>query len=192
MTGPSTKPLSEKLAERRAQQMDELDDVTRKQLSEHEKGLQALLSDARSTTEAVIRGQSERLTSALSEAETQQRQQIEGIEQRLASAAAQAERLSRVGGLRSWTRPVAITLAVMLAVGGVTAGGLAIADRLIDSRIQQLATLRDEIQRAESLPRLGDHLEVRTIQGETYLVGEAWKGHMDDGTPVVSLTKTKD
>lgn len=192
MTGESSTRLSERLAERRKAQLGELENLTQQQLNEHESALQQLLSDARRTTEAAIRGQSERLTSALSEAETRQRSEIERIEKRLEAAATQAERLSRVGGLRSWTRPLAITLAVMLAVGALTAGGLAVADRVIDSRIQKLVTLRDEIQRAESLPRLGNHLELRTIQGETYLVGEAWRGNMDDGTPVVSLTRTRD
>ncbi|BCB62963.1 hypothetical protein HaloA020_36640 (plasmid) [Halomonas sp. A020] len=191
-TGPSTKPLSEKLAERRAQQLAEMDSVTQTQLSEHENALRQQLAAARHTTESAINDLNHSLSKQLNSVVTGQREQIEQIEKRLATAVAQAERLSRAGGLRNWTRPAAITVAVMLAVGGMTAGGLAIADRLIDSRLQQLATLRQEIQRAESMPRLGDHLEIRTIQGATYLVGEAWIGNMeDDGTQVVELTNTR-
>lgn len=191
-TGQSTKPLSEKLAERRAQQLAEMDSVTQTQLSEHENALRQQLAAARHTTESAINDLNHSLSKQLNSVVTGQREQIEQIEKRLATAVAQAERLSRAGGLRSWTRPAAITVAVMLAVGGMTAGGLAIADRLIDSRLQQLATLRQEIQRAESMPRLGDHLEIRTIQGATYLVGEAWIGNMeDDGTQVVELTNTR-
>lgn len=190
-TGQSTKPLSEKLAERRAQQLAEMDSVTQTQLSEHENALRQQLAAARHTTESAINDLNHSLSKQLNSVMTGQREQIEQIEKRLATAVAQAERLSRAGGLRSWTRPAAITVAVMLAVGGMTAGGLAIADRLIDSRLQQLATLRQEIQRAESMPRLGDHLEIRTIQGATYLVGEAWIGNMEDGTQVVELTNTR-
>lgn len=197
MTGPSTTPLSERLAERRAQQMGELDDVTQRLLSEHESALQQQLSDARRTTENAIRAHSEHLATALSEVEMWQTRQIENLEHQLASAAAQAERLSRVGGLRSWTRPLAITVAVMIGIGGVTAGGLLLADRLIDSRIQTLMTLRDEIQRAESLPRLPQGVEIRTIQGESYLVGvdpnQAFTGTINDGqTPVIGLTRGKE
>jgi hypothetical protein len=177
--------------------MGELDELTQRLLSEHENGLRQLLSDARSTTEAAIRGQSERLTSALSESETRQRSEIERIEKRLEAAATQAERLSRVGGLRSWTRPAAITLAVMLAVGAVTATGVRVADLLIAGRIQELATLRDEIQRAESLPRLPQGVEIRTIRGETYLVGvdpdQAFTGTINGGqTPVIGLTRSRE
>lgn len=197
MTGPSTTPLSERLAARRAQQMGELDDVTQRLLSEHESALQQQLSDARRTTENAIRAHSEHLATALSEVETRQTRQIENLEHQLASAAAQAERLSRVGGLRSWTRPLTITVAVMIGIGGVTAGGLLLTDRLIDSRIQTLMTLRDEIQRAESLPRLPQGVEVRTIQGESYLVGvdpnQAFTGTINDGqTPVIGLTRGKE
>ncbi|WP_262488976.1 hypothetical protein [Halomonas sp. ANAO-440] len=215
-TGPSSKPLSERLAERRQQQLAELDDVTQRQLSEHEKGLKQQLNDARRTTESAISDETQRLRTTLSEAlgqierqqtrrlsgwetalsdsEARQRQQIEGIEQRLSDAALQAERLSRIGGLRSWTRPAAITAAVMLAVGSVTAGGLHLADRLIDSRMDRLAVLNQEIQRAEeAAPRLPPSVEIRTIQGETYLVGidpdEAWVGSLQDGTPVIQLTR---
>ncbi|WP_081785906.1 relaxase/mobilization nuclease domain-containing protein [Halomonas sp. BC04] len=61
---------------------------------------------------------------------------------------------------------------VMLAVGSVTAGGLHLADRLIDSRLERLITLRQDIRRAEeAAPRLPEGVEVRTIQGEPYLVG---------------------
>jgi len=190
--GPSNKPLSERLAERREKQLAELDELTQGLLSEHESGLRRLLSDAQSTIASAIHSQNERLISALSTAEKQQTQQIESIEKKLSTAAAQAERLSRLGGLRSWTRTMAITVAVMLAAGGVTAGGLAIADRLIDSRLQRLATLKQEIQQAESMPRLGDHLEVRTIDGATYLIGETWTGNMSDGQPVIRLTQEKD
>lgn len=177
--------------------MGELDELTQRLLNEHENGLRQLLSDARTTTEAAIHGQSERMTSALSEAETRQRSEIERIEQRLATAATQAERLSRVGGLRSWMRPLAITAAVMLAVGVLTASGLALTDWLIASRIQQLVTLRDEIQRAENLPRLPQGVEIRTIQGESYLVGvdpdQAFTGTINDGqTPVIGLTRNKE
>ncbi|EWH02005.1 hypothetical protein Q427_11100 [Halomonas sp. BC04] len=60
----------------------------------------------------------------------------------------------------------------MLAVGSVTAGGLHLADRLIDSRLERLITLRQDIRRAEeAAPRLPEGVEVRTIQGEPYLVG---------------------
>lgn len=190
-TGPSTKPLSEKLAERRAQQLAEMDSVTQTQLSEHENALKQQLAAARHTTESAINDLNHSLSKQLNSVMTGQREQIEQINKRLATAAAQAERLSRVGGLRSWTRPAAITVAVMLAVGGMTAGGLAIADRLIDSRLQQLTTLRQEIQRAEQLPRLGDHLEVRTIDGGIYLIGETWTGKMTDGQPVIELTNTR-
>lgn len=177
--------------------MGELDDVTQRLLSEHESALQQQLSDARRTTENAIRAHSEHLATALSEVETRQTRQIENLEHQLASAAAQAERLSRVGGLRSWTRPLAITVAVMIGIGGVTAGGLLLTDRLIDSRIQTLMTLRDEIQRAESLPRLPQGVEVRTIQGESYLVGvdpnQAFTGTINDGqTPVIGLTRGKE
>lgn len=197
MTGPSTTPLSERLAERRAKQMGELDDVTQKLLSEHESALQQQLSDARRTTENAIRAHSEHLATALREVETRQTRQIQTLEQRLASAAKQAERLSRVGGLRSWTRPLAISVAVMIGIGGVTAGGLLLTDRLIDSRIQTLMTLRDEIQRAERLPRLPQGVEIRTIQGESYLVGvdpdTAFTGTINDGqTPVIGLTRDKE
>lgn len=197
MTGPSTTPLSERLAERRAQQMGELDDVTQRLLSEHESALQQQLSDARRTTENAIRAHSEHLATALSEVEMRQTRQIENLEHQLASAAKQAERLSRVGGLRSWTRPLAITVAVMIGIGGVTAGGLLLADRLIDSRIQTLMTLRDEIQRAENLPRLPQGVEIRTIQGESYLVGidpdTTFTGTINDGqTPVIGLTRGKE
>lgn len=197
MTGPSTTPLSERLAARRAQQMGELDDVTQKLLSEHESALQQQLSDARRTTENAIRAHSEHLATALSEVETRQTGQIENLEHQLASAAAQAERLSRVGGLRSWTRSLAITVAVMIGIGGVTAGGLLLTDRLIDSRIQTLMTLRDEIQRAENLPRLPQGVEIRTIQGESYLVGidpdTTFTGTINDGqTPVIGLTRGKE
>lgn len=196
-TGESKKLLSERLAARRAQQMDELDDVTQKLLSEHESALQQQLSDARRTTESAIRAHSEHLATTLSEVETRQTRQIENLEHQLASAAAQAERLSRVGGLRSWTRPLAITVAVMIGIGGVTAGGLLLTDRLIDSRIQTLMTLRDEIQRAENLPRLPQGVEVRTIQGESYLVGidpdTTFTGTINDGqTPVIGLTRGKE
>lgn len=218
MTGPSNTPLSEKLAERRQQQLAELDDVTQRQLSEHESGLRQQLSDVRRTTEAAISDETQRLRAmlsealgqierqqtrrlsgwetALSESEARQRQQIEGIEQRLSEAAIQAERLSRIGGLRSWTRPAAITAAVMLAVGSVTAGGLHLADRLIDSHMERLSVLNEEIQRAEQVPRLPRDVEIREIQGGTYLVGidpdTAWVGTLRDGTPVIALTDTRD
>lgn len=191
-TGPSTKPLSEKLAERRAQQLAEMDSVTQAQLIEHENALKQQLAAARHTTESAISDLNHSLSKQLNSVVAGQREQIEQINKRLATAAAQAERLSQVGGLRSWTRPAAITVAVMLAVGGMTASGIAIADRLIDSRLQRLATLQQEIQRIEQMPRLGDHLEVITIDGATYLVGEAWKGNMEDGTPVIELTNTRD
>lgn len=190
-TGPSTKPLSEKLAERRAQQLAEMDSVTQTQLSEHENALKQQLAAARHTTESAINDLNQNLSKQLNSVVAGQREQIEQINKRLATAAAQAERLSQVGGLRSWMRPAAITVAVMLAVGGMTASGIAIADRLIDSRLQRLATLQQEIQRIEQMPRLGDHLEVITIDGATYLVGEAWKGNMEDGTPVIELTNTR-
>ncbi len=197
MTGPSSKRLSENLDERRKKLLGELEGATQRQLDEHERALQQLLNDARRTTEHAIRDQSNRLDTALSDAAAQQRQQIEAIEQRLSTAATQAERLSQVGGLRSWTRPLAITAAVMLAVVGVTASGLLLADRLIDSRLERLITLRQEIRRAESLPRLqeGMEIEIRTIQGEPYLVLEGINpemrvGTIDNGqTPVIQLTR---
>ncbi|MDN6181021.1 MAG: hypothetical protein L0I84_08505 [Halomonas subglaciescola] len=189
--------MSEKLAEHRAKQLGEVNELTQRLLSEHESALQQQLRDARRTTERDIRAHSEHLNSALSEVETRQTGQIENLEHQLASAAKQAERLSRVGGLRSWTRPLAISVAVMIGIGGVTAGGLLLTDRLIDSRIQTLMTLRDEIQRAESLPRLPQGVEVRTIQGESYLVGidpnQAFTGTINDGqTPVIGLTRGKE
>lgn len=191
-TGSSTKPLSEKLAERRAQQLAEMDSVTQTQLSGHENALKQQLADARHTTESAINDLNHSLSKQLNSVVTGQREQIEQIEKRLATAAAQAERLSQVGGLRSWTRPAAITVAVMLTVSVLVGSGILLTDWQINKRIQHLQTLNAEIQRAESMPRLGDHLEIRTIQGATYLVGEAWIGNMeDDGTPVVELTNTR-
>lgn len=190
-TGPSTKPLSEKLAERRAQQLAEMDSVTQTQLSEHENALKQQLAAARHTTESAINDLNHSLSKQLNSVVAGQREQIEQIEKRLATAAAQAERLSRAGGLRSWTRPAAITVAVMLTVSALVGSGILLTDWQINKRIQHLQTLNAEIQRAESMPRLGDHLEIRTIQGATYLVGEAWIGNMEDGTPVVELTKTR-
>ena len=162
-TGPSNKPLIENLAERREKQLAELDELTQKQLSEHESGLRRLLSDAQSTTASAIHSQNERLSTKLNETEQRQRQQIESIEKRLSAAADQAERLNKIGGMRSWTRPMAITVAVMLAVGGVTAGGLAVADRVIDSRLARLSALNTEIERAEAMPRLPEGVEIRTL-----------------------------
>ncbi|SDO41735.1 hypothetical protein [Vreelandella arcis] len=193
-TGPSNKPLSEQLAERREKQLAELDELTQRLLSEHESGLRRLLSDAQSTTASAIHRQNEHLSTTLNETEQRQRQQIESIEQRLSAAADQAERLNKTGGMRSWTRPVAITVAVMLAVGGVTAGGLAVADRVIDSRLARLSALNTEIERAESQPRLPEGVEIRTIEGESYLVGvdpkKALTGTINDGqTPVIGLTR---
>ena len=197
MTGPSTTPLSEKLAERRQKQLDELDDVTQRLLSEHESDFRQQLSDARRTTESAIRAHSEHLATALSEVETRQTRQIQDLEQRLASAAEQAERLSRVGGLRSWTRPLAISVAVMIGIVGVAASGLLLTDRLIASRIERLATLKEDIQRAKEKPRLPQGVEIRTIQGESYLVGvdpdTAFIGTTNDGqTPVIGLTRGKE
>lgn len=192
-TGPLSKTLSERIAERRQQQLGEVERVTQRLLSEHENVLQQQLSDARRTTEDAIHAQSERLSAVLSESETQQRQQIEGIEQRLASAAAQAERLAQIGGIRSWTRPLAIALAVMVAVGVVTTSGLLLTDRLIDQRVERLTTLRQEIQRAEALPRLPQGVDIREIEGHTYLMGidpaSAWVGTLNDDTPVIRLTQ---
>lgn len=191
-TGLSTKPLSEKLAERRAQQLAEMDSVTQTQLSEHENALEQQLAAARHTTESAINDLNHSLSKQLNSVVAGQREQIEQIEKRLATAVAQAERLSRAGGLRSWTRPAAITVAVMLTVSALVGSGLLLTDWQINKRIQHLQTLNAEIQRAESMPRLGDHLEIRTIQGATYLVGEAWIGNMeDDGTQVVELTNTR-
>lgn len=192
MTGQSTKPLSEKLAERRAQQLAEMDSVTQTQLSEHENALRQQLAAARHTTESAINDLNHSLSKQLNSVMTGQREQIEQIEKRLATAVAQAERLSRAGGLRSWTRPAAITVAVMLTVSALVGSGILLTDWQINKRIQHLQTLNAEIQRAESMPRLGDHLEIRTIQGATYLVGEAWIGNMeDDGAQVVELTNTR-
>ena len=191
-TGLSTKPLSEKLAERRAQQLAEMDSVTQTQLSEHENALKQQLAAARHTTESAINDLNHSLSKQLNSVVAGQREQIEQIEKRLATAVAQAERLSRAGGLRSWTRPAAITVAVMLTVSALVGSGILLTDWQINKRIQHLQTLNAEIQRAESMPRLGDHLEIRTIQGATYLVGEAWIGKMeDDGTQVVELTNTR-
>ncbi len=195
-TGPSNTLLSERLAERKAKQLGALEQSTQELLSEHENALQQLLNDARRTTESAIREQSHQLDQALNGAAAQQRQQLESIEKRLSTAATQAERLSRVGGLRSWTRPLAITAAVMIAVGGVTAGGLLLTDRLINSRLERLAMLQEEIQRAEQVPRLPQGVEIRGIQGGTYLVGidprAAWTGSLQNGTPVIELTNTRD
>ena len=190
-TGLSTKPLSEKLAERRAQQLAEMDSVTQTQLAEHENALKQQLAAARHTTESAINDLNHSLSKQLNSVVTGQREQIEQIEKRLATAVAQTERLSRAGGLRSWTRPAAITVAVMLTVSALVGSGILLTDWQINKRIQHLQTLNAEIQRAESMPRLGDHLEIRTIQGATYLVGEAWIGNMEDGTQVVELTNTR-
>ena len=197
-TGPSKASLSERLAERRKKQLDQLDELTQRLLSEHESGLRRLLSDAQSTTASAIHRQNERLSTTLNETEQRQRQQIESIEKRLSAAADQAERLNKIGGIRSWTRPMAITMAVMLAVGGVTAGGLAVADRVFDSRLARLSALNTEIERAESQPRLPEGVEIRTLSdGESYLVGvdpnKAFTGTINDGqTPIISLTQKKD
>lgn len=191
-TGLSTKPLSEKLAERRAQQLAEMDSVTQTQLSEHENALKQQLAAARHTTESAINDLNHSLSKQLNSVVAGQREQIEKIEKRLATAVAQAERLSQVGGLRSWTRPAAITVAVMLTASALVGSGILLTDWQINKRIQHLQTLNAEIQRAESMPRLGDHLEIRTLQGATYLVGEAWIGNMkEDGTQVVELTNTR-
>lgn len=190
-TGPSTKPLSEKLAERRAQQLAEMDSVTQTQLSEHENALKQQLAAARHTTETAINDLNHSLSKQLNSVVAGQREQIEQIEKRLATAAAQAERLSRAGGLRSWKRPAAITVSVMLTASALVGSGILLTDWQINKRIQHLQTLNAEIQRAESMPRLGDHLEIRTIQDATYLVGEAWIGNMEDGTQVVELTNTR-
>jgi len=201
MTGLSNTPLSERLAERKAQQLGALEQSTQELLKEHENALQQLLNDARCTTENAIRGQSRRLDTALSNAAAQQRQQLEAIEQRLSIAATQAERLSRAGGIRSWTRHWAVTVAVTLgATVGISVavgGGLQLTDRLIDSRLGRLAMLQEEIQRAEQMPKLlPQGVEIREIQGGTYLVGvdprEAWTGSLQNGMPVIELTNTRD
>lgn len=196
-TGASSNSLIENLAERREKQLAELDELTHRLLSEHESGLRRLLSDAQSTTASAIHRQNERLSTTLNETEQRQRQQIESIEKRLSAAADQAERLNKIGGMRSWTRPMAITVAVMLAVGGVTAGGLAVADRVIDSRLARLSALNTEIERAKTMPRLPEGVEIRTIEGESYLMGvdpnKAFTGTINDGqTPVIGLTRKKD
>ncbi len=196
MTGPLTTPLSERLAERRTQQMGEVDKLTQKLLREHESAFQQQLTAARRTTESAINAHSQHLNSALSEVETRQTRQIQTLEQRLASAAAQAERLSRAGGLRSWMRPLAITCAVMIGVSAATAGGLLLADRMIDSRIERLATLKQQIERAERLPRLPAGVGLHTAGGHTYLTGvdpsQAFIGTINDGqTPVIGLTRSK-
>ena len=197
MTGQPTKPLSERLAERRAQQMGELDNVTQRLLNEHESAFQQQLNAARRTTESAINAHSQHLNSALSEVKTRQTRHIQTLEQRLASAAEQAERLSRAGGLRSWTRPLAITCAVMIGVSAATAGGLLLADRMIDSRIERLATLKQQIERAERLPRLPAGVGLHTAGGHTYLTGvdprQAFTGTINDGqTPVIGLTRNRE
>jgi hypothetical protein len=197
MTGQPNKPLSERLAERRAQQMGELDNVTQRLLNEHESTFQQQLNAARRTTESAINAHSQHLNSALSEVETRQTRQIQTLEQRLASAAAQAERLSRAGGLRSWTRPLAITCAVMIGVSAATAGGLLLADRVIDSRIERLATLKQQIERAERLPRLPAGVGLHTAGGHTYLTGvdpsQAFTGTINNGQiPVIGLTRNRE
>lgn len=189
--------LNERLAERRAKQLDEMDELTQRQLREHESGLRRLLSDVQRTTESAIQSQSERLNKALNDVEERRGRQIENIEARLAKAADQAERLSQIGGLRSWARPVAITVAVMLTVGAVTAGGLLTADRLIDSKVARLEALNTEIERAQAMPRLPQGVEVRTLNdGQTYLTGidpeTAWVGTLNDDTPVIRLTNPED
>lgn len=193
-TGGSNKPLSERLAERRARHLGEVDELTQKLLSEHENDLRQQLRDARRTTERDIRAHSQHLNSALSEVETRQERQIQSLETRLASAAEQAERLSRAGGLRSWTRPLAITVAVMLGLAAATAGGLLLSDRLIDSRVQKLAYLKNGIERAQEQPRLPQGVEIQVIDGHTYLTGvnpdRAFIGTINDGqTPVIGLTR---
>ena len=192
-TGLSTTPLSERLAERRKRQLDELDELTQRELKEHERDLKRLLSDARTTTVSAINSQNERLSASLNEAEQRQQQQAKQIEQRLAMAVVQAERLSRVGGIRSWTRPAAITLAVMLTISALVGSGILLTDRLIESRLVRLETLNTEIERAEALPRLPQGVAVRTLNdGHTYLTGidskTAWVGTLNDDTPVIRLT----
>jgi len=176
-TGQSTKPLSEKLAERRAQQLAEMDSVTQTQLSEHENALKQQLAAARHTTESAINDLTHSLSKQLNSVTAGQREQIEQIEKRLATAAAQAERLSQVGGLRSWS-------------------GILLTDWQINKRIQRLQTLNTEIQRAENQPRLPQGVEIRTINGQTYLVGidaqQAWVGSVGEGAekqPVIRLTE---
>jgi len=185
--------LSERLAERRKRQLDELDELTQRELKEHERDLKRLLSDARTTTVSAINSQNERLSASLNEAEQRQQQQAKQIEQRLAMAVVQAERLSRVGGIRSWTRPAAITLAVMLTISALVGSGILLTDRLIESRLVRLETLNTEIERAEALPRLPQGVAVRTLNdGHTYLTGidpnTAWVGTLNDDTPVIRLT----
>lgn len=196
-TGPSTKPLSEKLAERRAQQLAEMDNVTQAQLTEHENALKEQLAAARHTTESAINDLTHSLSKQLNSVTAGQREQIEQIEKRLATAAAQAERLSQVGGLRSWTRPAAITVAVMLTVSALVGSGILLTDWQINKRIQHLQTLNAEIQRAENQPRLPQGVEIHSIAGESYLVGvdpdKAFTGTINDGqTPVIGLTREKD
>lgn len=198
-TGPSNTPLSERLAERKAQQLGALEQSTQELLNEHESALQQLLNDARRTTENAIREQSLQLDTALNNAAAQQRQQLESIEQRLSTAAAQAERLSRAGGLRSWTRHLAITVAVTLGVTmGISVavgGGLKLTDRLIASRWEELATLKQEIQSAEQAPRLPQGVKIQALSdGRPYLIGvdpdTAWAGTINNGqTPVIRLTE---
>jgi hypothetical protein len=195
-TGPSTKPLSEKLAERRAEQLAEMDSVTQTQLTEHENALRQQLAAARHTTESAINDLTQSLSKQLNSVTAGQREQIEKIEKRLATAAAQAERLSQVGGLRSWTRPAAITVAVMLTVSALVGSGILLTDWQINQRIQRLQTLNVEIQRAENQPRLPQGVEIRTINGQTYLVGidaqQAWVGSVGEGAekqPVIRLTE---
>lgn len=195
-TGLPTKPLSEKLAERRAQQLAEMDSVTQTQLSEHENALKQQLAAARHTTESAINDLNHSLSKQLNSVVAGQREQIEQIEKRLATAVAQAERLSRAGGLRSWTRPAAITVAVMLTVSALVGSGLLLTDWQINKRIQHLQTLNTEIQRAENLPRLPPGVEIREIDGHTYLVGvdsnTAWTGTWGEGAdqrPVLRLTE---
>lgn len=187
MTGPSNKPLSENLAEQRAQQLAEVHDMTQRLLTEHESAFRQQLNDVQRTTGNAIR-----------EVETRQTKQLQTLEKHLENATRQARRLNRTGGIRSWMRTLATTVAVMIGITAATAGGLQLTDRLINSRLERLATLNQEIEQAENLPRLPEGIEIRTLgDGFTYLTGidpdTAWTSTLQDGkTPVIRLTEDKE
>ncbi|WP_253452451.1 hypothetical protein [Halomonas sp. Y3] len=215
----SVSPVERRQALLNERLLHSLDELMQQLRSEHESDWRQQFSDALSTTETAINDETQRLRSALSEAlgqierqqtrrisgweqvlsesEARQRQQVEGIEQKLAAAATQAERLSRVGGIRSWARSMAITVAIMLAVAGVTASGLHLTDWLIESRKERLDSVNEKLKQAQRL--LPEGVEILEINDQTYLVGlrvspdiqergAGWIGIWGDH-PVVQLTE---